>query len=61
MRRRGLDFQHILLFRYSVVLLLFSQKWLVMVSYKKSEGRGLEEEMMPYYNREIKRSKGIRL
>ena len=44
-----------------VVLILFSQKWLVVVSYKKLEGRRLEEEMMPYYKREVKMSKGIRL
>ena len=44
-----------------VVLLVFSKKWLVVASYKKLEGRRLEEEMMPYYKREVKMSKGIRL
>ena len=51
----------ILLFSDSVVLLLFSQKLLVVVSCKKLEGRRFEEEMMPHYRREVKSSKGIRL
>ena len=33
----------------------------MVVSCRKLEGRRLEEEMMPYYMREVKRSEGIKL